>query len=231
MKFMRMQTSLVLALSIFANTALPLNAQASTMQEYHKSVETSETRIEKVFNKYRYEMTVEWDQQDPYFREHAQKELENSLEELKATGVSDADIAKVMEKNLLDDQAKKEYARLLTTLKKQNISEEKAAEMASAFMEKNYQRGVNFSSGGSVNYRRVMIIVGVVIVGVVTYLIIRNHMHRHSGSTTGGTTGGSTNGDNGHDGQNGNNGYGNGDQDAPGESCENNNAENSGCAA
>ena len=48
--------------------------------------------------------------------------------------------------------------------------QEEASEAAMKFMEKNYKQGVGFSGGGSASYRKMMIIAGIIIVGVVTYL-------------------------------------------------------------
>jgi hypothetical protein len=113
--------SLVLALSIFTTTVIPSNVQAVTQKDYEMKVVT-EDQIAKVFNKFRYDMTVEWDQQDPYFKQYAQKELENSLMDLRSKGATDAQIQAYMEKSMLDEKNQKEYTKLLNTLKKQNLS-------------------------------------------------------------------------------------------------------------
>ena len=214
---------------------------------------STEKRIGNAFNKFRYDMTVEWNQQDAYFKEYAQTEFENSLLALRAEGVTVEDIQTYMEKSILDAKTKNDYRRLVASMKKQDISEDEASVVAMNFMEKNYSQSASFSSGSSANYKKIAIIVGVVIIGVVTFLIIRNCKKNDSTttssssstSTTGvGTTSttsvtssstsssstGGTNGNNGNSGNvNGNNGWGNGDQNSPGNSCAHNNAENSGC--
>jgi hypothetical protein len=236
MNLFKIQVSLMLALSVFTTTVVPSNVHAITHQNYEMKVITDD-QIAKVFNKFRYDMTVEWDQQDPYFKEYAQKEFENSLMDLRAKGASDEQIQTYMEKNMLDEKTQQEYTKLLNTLKKQNISEDEASRLAMKFMENNYQQGTSFTGGGSHSYRKVMVVVGVVIVGVVTWLIIKNcksgSTSSSSSSSTSSSSSSTTGGDNGNNGNNGgtnaNNGFGNGDQDAPGGSCTHNNAENAGC--
>jgi hypothetical protein len=170
--FSRAKISLFVVLSIFANTALPQNLVAAKTIEV-KTANHSKM-ISDVFNKFRYDMTVEWDQKDPYFKEYAQTQFENSLADLTAQGVSAEEIQAYTESNLLDEKTKKDYRNLLATMKAQGLSSEKASAAASKFMEKNYARGVNFSAGASVNYKKIIAIVGVIIVGVVTYLIVKH---------------------------------------------------------
>lgn len=164
-----------LALSMFMTAAIPQGLQASTQVDYKMNVEDHSKLIESVFNKFRYDMTVEWDQKDPYFKENAQKELEDSLLNLKKRGVSEEQIQNYMMKNMLSEAAKKDYENLLTTIKKQGLSEEEAAEQVMNFMAKNYKEGVGFSGGASGGYSRLGVLVGVIIVGVVAYIIIKKH--------------------------------------------------------
>ena len=170
------------------------------VENFDDIFEIERPKIEKVFNKFRYDMTVEWDQLDPYFKDHAQKELELSLDDLKKSGVSEEQIQDYMMKNILHESARKDYQNLIETMKKQGLSEEEASAQMMNFMEKNYQAGVSFSGGGSASYRRVAIIVGLVVVGVVAYIIIRKHKDSRqeeetstntstTTSTTGQTTG------------------------------------------
>lgn len=108
-----------------------------------------------------------------------------------------------MEKNILDQQTRKDYGRLLAALEKQNMHEDDAAVVAMKFMEKNYQQGASFNTENDPrSYKKVLILVGVVIVGVVTYMIIKNKkkgsknnlIGGSKGGVEAGTTGGSTGG-------------------------------------
>lgn len=101
----------------------------------------------------------------------------------------------------------------------QGKAEQESSELAMNFMADTYHSGA-----ASVSYKRIAIIVGIIIVGIVTFIIIKN---KKNDSGSDGTDG--TDGNNGNNGQNGDNEYGNGDDDAAGGSCENNNAENAGC--
>jgi len=86
MKTWKLNLSLLLAITFFANTAIPQNVQASEWKAYKMTVVKAEGKLAKVFDKFRYDMTVEWDQEDPYFREHAEKQLETALLDLKKAG-------------------------------------------------------------------------------------------------------------------------------------------------
>ena len=71
MKSLKLGLSVLLSLSIFATTTVPGNVQAVTVEKYEMQV-GNEKKIASAFNKFRYDMTVEWDQQDPYFKQYAQ---------------------------------------------------------------------------------------------------------------------------------------------------------------
>lgn len=187
----KLSLSLMLASSLFMNAVIPQNVQARTLVATKAKVST-EARVAEAFDKFRYDMTVEWDQQDPYFKQYAQRELENALMVLKAEGVSVTDIAAYMEKSILDETSKKEYKNLLATIEKQNLSEEEASVVAMNFMSKKYQNGLGFTSGASRNYRKILIIVGVIIVGVVTCLIIKHKKKKKNSTTSTSTTSDST---------------------------------------
>jgi hypothetical protein len=189
MKRIKKNVSLLLVGSLFMTTTIPQNLQAQSTKEYRADLKANNQKVADAFNKFRYDMTVEWDQRDAYFKEHAQKELENSLDALKSEGVTEVEILGYMQNNILDQKARKDYDRLLTALEKQNLHEDEASSVAMNYMEKNYKQGVGFSGGGSVSYRRAMIIVGIIIVGVVTYLIIK---HRKKGENSNSSSTGDT---------------------------------------
>ncbi len=102
-----------------------------------------------IFDKFRYDMAVEWDQEDPYFKDQAEKELEVSLSSLKTEGVTEAQILTYMEKRLLDEKTKSEYRLLVKAMKAQNLSEEQAAFEAQKFMEKSFAQGAKCPDGVS----------------------------------------------------------------------------------
>src|SRR5690606_30818446 len=158
----------VIALSIFMSTTVPQGLYAKTMVEYKTEIEDSQSLIDNAFKKFHYDMSVNWDQKDPYFQELAQKELENSLFDLKKGGVTDEQIQDYMLKNIVNDHAKRDYVKLIETMKKQGLSGEEASEKMMDFMKKNHVEGVGFSGGASGGYNRVAIILGVVVIGIVT---------------------------------------------------------------
>ena len=87
---------------MFMTTTIPHNIRAESLTDLKKDVVETKLlnkEISDVFNKFHYDMTVEWDQNDSHFKELAQKELQNSLMDLKAQGVSNEDILAYMRSN------------------------------------------------------------------------------------------------------------------------------------
>src|SRR5205085_872589 len=169
-------TALVIG-SMFLTTTDPQNLHATVMQDHKAELKITNQSIEDAFNKFRYEIAVEWDQKDPYFKAQAEKELRESLESLKSQGVTAKEILDYTQANITDVKARQDFDRLLKALSSQNLTADQASKVAMKYMEKNYQEGVGFSAGGSRSNRKIMIIVGIVIIGVVTYMIIKNHKH------------------------------------------------------
>ena len=177
MNILKGKLNSVLALSVFMTTAIPQGLQAHSVVDYKMEINDSSKQIENVFKKFQYETTVNWDQKDPIYLEDAQKDLINSLEDLKMSGVTDEQIQDYMLKNITNDNARRDYVKLIETMKKQGISGEEAAEKMMEFMKKNHVQGVGFAGGASGGYNRVGIVLGIIVVGVVTYIIIKNKHH------------------------------------------------------
>lgn len=197
MKILKGKLSSILALSIFMTTAVPQGLQANSSVEYKTEINDSSKEIGSIFKKFQYETTVNWDQKDPQFLVDAQKELENSLADLKMSGVTEEQIQSYMLNNMLNENAKRDYQKLIETMKKQGLSSEEASEQMMNFMKKNYTEGVSFSGGASPSYRRIAIIIGVIVVGVVTCIIIKKHNKdepQNEETTTTGETNGHYNG-------------------------------------
>lgn len=135
------------------------------------TTEALDSKIAQTFDKFRYDMAVEWDQKDPYFKEHIQRELEEALVQLQKEGVTTEQIIKHMSKCFLDEKTSKEFGSLVAAMKKQGPSEEEPSDVAMKFVEKNYDRGDDRGSGARRSWRKMA-------VGVVTSFVIK-HWKRH----------------------------------------------------
>jgi hypothetical protein len=62
----------------------------------------------------------------------------------------------------------------MTTIHENGMSAEDASALMMRFMESRYQQGANYSGGGKGGINPAGIIIGVVIVGAVTYLVVRH---------------------------------------------------------
>lgn len=207
MNLLKKNVSLLMVLSVFATTTIPQNVQAYALEDFKADSRPAQKRLAEIFNKFRYDMTVEWDQRDPFFRDHAQKELEIALASLKSEGVSDKEIQSYMEKNLLDAKVKKDYQDLLAAMKDQNLSSEEAKVHAMKFMEKNYREGTSFAGGGSTGSGAVVAIVAIIIIGVVTFIIIKGGKKPHHDGSNGQDGSDGYDGSDGSDGSDGHNGW------------------------
>src|SRR4051812_21845527 len=130
MKNVKRNVSALLVGSLFMTSVIPQNLQARVMKDYKAEIKTVNQGIEDAFNKFRYEMTVEWDQRDTYFKDHAEKELRNALESLKAEGVSEKEILAYTQANMQDAKARQDFDRLLKALSAQNLTADQASKVA-----------------------------------------------------------------------------------------------------
>ena len=203
--------SLFLVFALLITTMIPQGVNAETWTS-HKPTDAKykESRLAKVFNKFRYDMSVEWDQNDPYFKQNAEKELEISLLSLKSEGITEKDILSYMEKSLLDQKTLNEYRKMMSAMKKQGLSDEQASVQAQKFMEKSIAQGASFGGSGG-GRGGSFVVIAVIIVVVVTVIVLghgKKPDHDNGDNGDNGDDGYNGNdGHNGHNGYNGNNGY------------------------
>ncbi|MCO4756135.1 MAG: hypothetical protein KC478_16760 [Bacteriovoracaceae bacterium] len=198
--------ALLVGLSFFAQTTLAANFNHQQTEDYQDSVVQVDNHklIKNVFDKLAYNLTVEWDQEDPYFKKQVQEEFNTSLINLTKEGVSPSEIQAYMANAILDSKTKKEYQELMATIKDQDMSAEAGAKAAVDFMDATYESGATFSSslggGGSSSYILVLIIVVAVV-----YVIL--HGEDDDGNECDEICEGGDNGYNGYDGYDGYDGY------------------------
>jgi len=176
---MKKLMSLVMVAAMLSNTAFATSTVDHTQM------------IAKAFDQFRYSMTVSTDASNASFQDQATESFKASMEELQSNGVSAAEIMAYMRGNILDSATRADFDTLLNSMSA-NISSEDAGNLAMQFMANRYQQGASYSGGGTAHYKIAAIIVGVVIVGVVTYIII-GHKKPGNGTTTSTNTSTGTN--------------------------------------
>lgn len=129
--------------------------------------------IAKAFNQFQYKMTVSIDPKDPHYQETAVAEFKAKVAKLQSEGVTPVEIMDYTRSTLLNEQTRADFDRMLAAMDSQKISGEDAGNIAMKFMADKYQKGANYS-GGQRSYTWAAIVVGIVIVGVVTYIVIKN---------------------------------------------------------
>lgn len=173
---------LFLVSSMLVSTAAPANVRMESFEDYQADVTVaSQERISEIFDKFQYDMTVEWDQKDPEFRKTVQNEFQTSLDALRTQGVSELEILQYMEQNILDAKTRTDYQALLDSMGRNNVTPKEAARLAQDLLNKNYQQGANWAGGGP-RMGGSMLIIGLVIIGVVTYMVTKhsgNHDNDH----------------------------------------------------
>lgn len=163
------------ALSMLFNSAQAIAANTQTAKTYQASGSANAQKmVKEAFNKLRYKLTVEWDQENPYFKERAQDQFAQDLKELVNSGVTLEQVQRHMETALLSEQAKKEYNSLLETLKAQGATPAESASAAARFMEDTYMTGASFAGSAGPSYRKIAVILGVIAVAVVTYHLVHD---------------------------------------------------------
>ena len=127
--------------------------------------------IARAFDGFRYAMTVQAGTATS--QEQALADFKNQLAKLEAQGVSAAELMNYMRASILDGQTLMDFDRLMTTINENGMSAEDASALMMRFMESRYQQGANYSGGGKGGFNPAGILIGVVIVGAVTYLVVR----------------------------------------------------------
>lgn len=143
-----------------------------------------EKMIAKAFNEFRYKMTVEVDPKDPNFNEKAVSDFKKKISTLQSQGVSPAEIMQHMRVSMLDSASRSEFDRMLESMDQDQLSGEEAGNLAMKFMATKYQQGASYSGGGSGSYKWALIAIGVVIVGVVTYCLIKHYRDQRTKTET-----------------------------------------------
>lgn len=185
------------------------------------------SEIDNVFSQYQFEMDG-WDGSDFNAVNDAEQRLRDDLDALVASGVSAKDIQAVMEARILSPKARAEYKSIVEALKVQKASPDEISRVAMNFMRNNQVSGSAFSSDGArINYKRMALIVGAVLVAAVIVVSIKNCKDKKVDPPNPPVPPGPPVPP--PEDPKGNNGWGNGDQDAPGNSCSHNNAENYNC--
>ncbi|MBU6153796.1 MAG: hypothetical protein KGP28_05795 [Bdellovibrionales bacterium] len=127
--------------------------------------------IAKAFDGFRYAMTVQAGTATS--QEQAVADFKNQLAKLEAQGVTAAELMNYMRASILDSETLQDFDRLMTTINENGMSAEDASALMMHFMESRYQQGANYSGGGKGGFNPAGIIIGVLIVGAVTYYVVR----------------------------------------------------------
>lgn len=173
MQVLKFHLGLMLVFSIFLSTVVPSNVHAVTIKEYEMTKVDATSSIEEVFQKFQYSMVVEWDQKDEAFKKQAEQDLVKALLALVEAGISMEEIQLHMQRSLLSTSVQKEYQRLVSAMRDQDLSDEEITSKTMAFMAKTQSQGVNFYGEGGHHHPKWGIIAVVIIVVVVTHLCLK----------------------------------------------------------
>ncbi len=194
--------------------------------------------LTRSFDELNYKMNVEWDQKDPGFMDEALKEFEKNIADLQAQGLSNNELVEYTLGKIKDKKTRDEISELTSAINEGQLNPEEARSFAISKMNSIYSHGASWTGG------RAGLHVAFVLGVVVLLVYCAQHAGKQGPPGPKGDTGApGQDGEDGHDGEDCppekhdhggkkhhyNNGYGNGDQDAPGNSCTHNNAENSNC--
>lgn len=172
MSFLRLQLGVFLSLAILLTTIIPSNVQAASTQEYKMEISEAYQELNNIFDRFHYAITVEWDQKDLAFKKAAEKELSDSLE---ASGVSSAELENYIATKILSGSAGKEFKRLISALKEQDLAPTTAAQLGAEYMKQTYAEGTNFNGEGGPHGNKWTVVIIVVVVVIATHWLLKKH--------------------------------------------------------
>jgi hypothetical protein len=155
---------------------------------YSYSANNNQDKIKKTFDSFRYKMTVVNDINNPQFKEKAAEEFKSQMSKLQSEGVSASEILSYTRASILDASNRKDFDLMFSSIDANKISSEDAGNMAMRFMASKYQQGANYSGSGKASFKIALISVSIVIVGVVTYLVIKDMKGKNTNTATNSTS-------------------------------------------
>lgn len=141
------------------------------------------TRIAQAFDEFRYRMNLN-PNPGQQTRKEATEMFRANLEKLTSEGVSPDEILRHLKEGILDQETRADFEHWLQTIDPDSVTPEQASELAMKFMEKRNPEGAHFQGGASPSYRVLWLITGVIMVGVVTWLVIKHCRHRGNSTLT-----------------------------------------------
>lgn len=171
---MKKMMSLLMVAAMLSNTVFA----TSTVVVDHSQM------ITKSFNEFRYKMTVSANATNANFQAQAVTAFKASMADLQAKGVSADEIMSQMRATILDASTRADFDRMIASMNVNQISSEDAGNMAMEFMSSKYAQGASYSGGGKANIKIIAVIIGVIIVGVVTYICIKHNKDKTNTNTT-----------------------------------------------
>lgn len=179
--------------------------------------------LKKTYDELNYKLNVEWNQQDGQFRDNALKSFEQQLVSLQKQGLTSEALVKYTMEQMKDDSARADIVNIAKIIHENKMNSEEARAFALSKVNSMYAQGASWS-GSRMRIHAVLVVAAIILI---VCALSTDHDDDSTVTPPPGDNGGGT--PPGDDSNGENNGYGNGDQDAPGGSCEHNNAENAGC--
>lgn len=177
--------------------------------------------LNRSFDELNYKINVEWNQTDSKFMGKALDDFEKEITTLQSKGLSADQLIEYTLNNVKDQKTKDEILAIANAVNENQMNSEEARAFVLTQLDKMYSHGTSWS-GSRIGHH-----VGIIL-GVIVLIILctqhggkkKPHEQKDPNCQEEPTHG-----------HKGNNGWGNGDQDAPGGSCTHNNAENQDCVA
>lgn len=159
--------STLLIVAMLGNSALANPLHSPHPRNNHE-------RIAIAFDQFRYQMTVNINPADQHFRSKAMTVFKSKIAALQKEGVPADEIMEYMRNSILDSATRSDFDRLLSSMDVETISSEEAANIAMRFMAGKYQQGASYGGGGRASYKAALITLGIVMIGVATYFLIKH---------------------------------------------------------
>ncbi len=120
----------------------------STIFTVQVSAATNEVReeLKTAFDELSYALTVEWDQKDEGFRADQVKNFTETINSLKAEGLSNDEVMNFAKSQIKDASIAKDFENVLAVVKMNKMTENEANQYIAEAMKKSYATGANWTS-------------------------------------------------------------------------------------
>jgi len=129
----------------------------------------SNNSLKAAFDELNYSLSVEWDQKDRAFYDAQMKKFTDTVQELQAKGMSNADLVAFATANIKDKNLAKEVQTAMSLVQINKLSGAEARKLVLDTVGKNYSAGASWSSDGVLYGALIVLLIVAAVAGAGSY--------------------------------------------------------------